>query len=513
MNAPAQSAAPVWPRVLLPGAILLVAFGLWWRAPANFIAEDSYFYLVTARRMALDHMQSFSGIYGNDGVHPLHLYLLAAWSVLVSLFRQDWLWNASYGTPYAFLVVAAGLWNLARLEGRLGFRSGTLTLPPLVFVSVLGVLYSEAHVLFWALTFFLGVVAEGDWLVTRRRAVRTGVAAALLTLARLDMCFMAVAFLGWVFFTSGRLRARVGWMVGGFAALLGPYVITNELFFGGAVPVSGWLKSSFPWPHAPTGLVFLRSSPLASHLDGYNICFGLAPILLSTLLAPRVLGKRRTGASEAERRVGAILLAGAWMHLLYTTTFSSWSTWYWYYVLAVLCGTFFVAATLRDLRWAGAGALVVRLGAVAFAAFILRARGSGAVLGPVAADAGSADLVHSTVLISEAPGTFAFRSHGHVMAADMLTGDRRTYEAMRASGNGVQWLLDAASRAGTPVDYILWVGGDFLKWDPARSELIYYDPKVARSSEVIGRLHVGPPDYADPQKSIALWKMPRPAGR
>ncbi len=150
----------------------------------------------------------------------------------------------------------------------------------------------------------------------------------------------------------------------------------------------------------------------------------------------------------------------------------------------------------------------VRAGAVVFAAVILRARETGERHGPVAANvATDADLVHSTVLISEAPGTFGFRSRGHVLAADMLTGDRRTYEALRASGNALQWLLDAAARAGSPVEYILLVGGDFLQWDRARSELVYFDPKVPRSSEVIGRMRVGPPDYESPDKTVVMWKV------
>ena len=52
----------------------------WWLYPNSYIGDDPLFYLVVARNMVFSGIQSFSGIFPTNGVHPLWQYLLAGFT-------------------------------------------------------------------------------------------------------------------------------------------------------------------------------------------------------------------------------------------------------------------------------------------------------------------------------------------------------------------------------------------------------------------------------------------------
>lgn len=479
-------------------ALIAIACAAWLYAPARFIAEDSYFYLVTARRFALEGQPSFSGVFITNGVHPLHFWLLSLYSLLVARLDPAWLWNPACALPYAALCVGVGLWGFARAEATLGLRRGVWVVPPLVFVTAMGVLYSEAHVSYAALGLWLRFAALDACGARVRRAFAGGVLLGCVLLARLDSVFFGVAVAA--FWT---VRERRAWaLVAGLLLVVVPYVISNELIFGGATPISGFLKSTFPRPLL-RGIV-PGESPLMLTVAGYSLLFGWLPVTFSLWVAAR--GRLRR--SRELQRVGWPLLVGSCGHLLYNALFATWNAWYWYFVLPVVCGAFFLAVELTARpRWTAN--LVLGASLAFYAVIWLRARQPAEQTSELQRTAARFGLEHSTLLVSELPGGLAYASHARVIAADLLTGNQGLYRALKASDNALTYLLDAAASAGRPVEYILWMGGDFLVWDRAQQELVYLDPKRTFVDHPIGRMHVGPPLYSNADSSLVLWKLHR----
>jgi hypothetical protein len=105
------------------------------------------------------------------------------------------------------------------------------------------------------------------------------------------------------------------------------------------------------------------------------------------------------------------------------------------------------------------------------------------------------------------PGGVAFHTHNRVIAADFLTGNRRTYARMRSSGNALDTLFKIAEDAGHPVDYFVYVGGDFITWNREAGDVAYIDPKMGGSRAVIGHMHLGKPWMTHVGGKFAIWKL------
>lgn len=482
-------------------ACMLLVAGFWFWNAAAFVAEDSFFYAVAARRLALEGFQSFSGVFPTNGVHPLHFYLIAAWSAVIGAFSPALLWNPAHYVPLAVGLTAVGVVATLRTERLLGLASGLLTLPPLVFVGCFGVLYSEAHVLFAALAVWLMLAARGDWLGDGRRAVLTGLVHAAVFLARLDTVFLVAASAAWI---AWRERAR--WRNGIIAAVafllpVAPYLAANVHFFGGLLPVSGWLKSTFPVPTVDP--LLLSGSPLRWSIGKYNLVFGVMPVFVGFLLLLSGTIPRRA------RAIGVPLLAGAAGHMAYTSLFATWCAWYWYYVLPLVAGSFLVAAALGSMRrgaFLSAGALIA-FPLVAVSLLVIGKSVDRRM--PVTFRMHAAVERHvppgSTILVSELPGYLAFRTTHRVIAADLLTGNRILYEDLVSAPNALERLFEKARERGFPIDYVVWLGGDFLKRVPDSSQVRFMDPKVISAYRVIGEMILAAPVHDE--GDVAIWRI------
>ncbi len=103
---PSRTRMIPWPGV---ACVSLCALGLlpWIMAPQTFISDDSYFYLVIARNLALSGEQTFSGVFFTNGVHPLWTYILAVWSYGVS-----WIDPVLLHGPFVFLPLSIAFFIL-----------------------------------------------------------------------------------------------------------------------------------------------------------------------------------------------------------------------------------------------------------------------------------------------------------------------------------------------------------------------------------------------------------------
>ena len=84
---------------------LAVAALMWLVWCEVFITDDSYFYLVIARNIALHGEHSFSRVIPTNGFHPLWGYVLSAFDYIVALANPAFLDRLVTYVPLAFAVL------------------------------------------------------------------------------------------------------------------------------------------------------------------------------------------------------------------------------------------------------------------------------------------------------------------------------------------------------------------------------------------------------------------------
>lgn len=457
-----------------------------------------------ARNLALHGLQSFWSTEPTNGVHPLWLYLLAAFDWLVARVSVEALWRPGFAVPLSVALLAIGAFSLSRVAERAKLSVAVLVFAPVAYLAFFGVLYSEVHAAFAALGVLLWLVCRDDE-DGGTRPVATGLAAAALVLARLDSVFFIGAFTLW-YAARHRSQRIVLPMVAALAVPVLVYTASNIVWFGGAVPVSGYLKSTFPVP------VFLGMShypgSLRLMLGGYSLPFGWLPVIIGTLVV--ITHRRRLTGRDS---LLVPLTVGAAGHAVYTGFFTvGFTFWYWYYQLPIVVGAWSLALLMRNWHTPRVE-VVMRWGVVGFTAVALtwwrapaptetRFRGL-ATLRVVR----SLGIDHATLLVSEWPGTVAFFTHNQVIAADMLTSNRQLVDRIVHAPNGAQALLEQARRRGTPVDYVVYNGGLFLQPDPSYHTLAYTDPRMSRNRtrRPVGLLTVGQPCFTSDDAFV--WEV------
>lgn len=485
-------------------SFLLIVGVFWLRNPLVFISEDCYFYAVVARNLALRGVQSFWGTQLTNGVHPLWLYVLASWEWCVALVDRELLYRAAFGVPLVLVIMGVGAASWIRAADRARLPAASVYIP-LLFLSLFGLLYSEAHTAFLAhALLFLAVSREER--EERPQPILVGLALAAVALARLDNVFYVGAFGAWYAVRRADRRATV--LAAATCALpVLLYLASNQVFFGGLVPISGALKSTFPVPHvgglspSPGGMVLMWS--------GYSVPFGWLPIGVGLLTAV-VMRRRLTGLQTLLYP----LLAGSIGHALYIALFTAGFTfWYWYYLLPVVLLGWSLGCLMAPgvgpridaaLQWSAVGVLAVALAATRMQA-PTEERLTGLKTLRVVRNLG---LDGATLLVAEWPGTVAFHTHNQVIAADMLTSNRRFVNRLLAAPDAGPELLAAAREQGSPVDFVVYNGGLFLIPDLGSESVELRSPRMVDTltARPIGRLVLGPP-YAAVDR-VVVWRTP-----
>lgn len=488
--------------------------GMWFLRTEAFISDDSYFYLVISRNLALEGHQTFSGIMPTNGAHPLWLYLLTAYSWLVSaLFGPDTLNNPEFALPLSVALLLGGCVAWWKIGDILRIHQPILVLIPLAFITFFGVLYSEIHLLFFTLSLLvMSVIGRNS--VGRLRYALIGTMSALVVLSRLDTIFL-IGALGVLLFIWDRDFRSLAMMSLTFLAITIPYLASNYLIFGHLTPVSGYVKSTFPE-------VFIRGFQtqggiLALSFEGYSIFFGIIPTAFALALWPTYLDRRT-------KLVIAAILGGAILQFVQIALFTRSSTsWYWYYLMPITVGAMAATSLLslanrRFLRLTTPSCIFVLssilLSAVAIIAVAtMTIRWNSPPVEPKYAKSleFASGRDDSTYLVSDGPGYLAyFRPSSRIVAADMLTGNVSVIEDMQDSGNAVHYLFDRASELDKPIGYIIFMGGRWLTPSPNLECVIYNDPLHYPYPSQIGQVHLGPPIETDLDNGFIVWDASNP---
>ncbi len=217
-------------------------------------SDDGFYYIKIARNLVAGYGFSFDQFSQTNGVHPLWLLMLIPLAAIGQSLSTEAFFRCVL--IYQCLIVLAAL---TLINGACWRR---WALPTLALTNALIVLIARPYLingmespvillvgslmLFWlARRPSLAALSGRDWLVL-------GVWMGLLVLARLDTIFiflvMAVAYLMFAReLPTGIRLQRVALFAIGLCLLLAPYLLFNKLYFGDFMPISGKLKSTFPY--------------------------------------------------------------------------------------------------------------------------------------------------------------------------------------------------------------------------------------------------------------------------
>ncbi len=347
-----------------------------------------------------------------------------------------------------------------------------------------------------------------------------GLAAGAVFLSRLDTIMFVGLYSLWFLFVKRCARDALIFAAA-LLAFVAPYLVSNMVWFGGLMPVSGWMKSSFPHIVAKG----FGNAGLAKSLWGCNIAFSLMP---TALAAPALVWARRTSAES--RHFAVALWGGCALQLGYLALFTrSHTEWYWYSVLPMMLGGLTTSIVLREIseRWllgrpsapmlAVASRVGLALLAVAWIATTVRMRWHHEPL-PLKFRAELDYMAEhrvegASVLVGDFPGYLAFLSTNNcIVAADLLTGSRPFYEAMRGHSNALEFMRDYCRQQGLPLRMIVFLRADrWLVPDEDLRAVTYNDPRTYPRLTPIGRLSFpnGPAKtlWVDGELMLAIWDL------
>jgi hypothetical protein len=332
----------------------------------GYVAADTFYYLVVARHIG-EGVVAFDGGHVSNGFHPLWQTLVSI-PYLLGLFRQPAVTELAFTLVLSLLCVAAAVLVLGlalrRDDGSVNplfaalpvgayaliVSPAWLTLSPQMLRDqnpgegsepLFGTLWSYVNGMETPLVLLAFALLFWAWRadLPRRRPGVFGLCLAFLTLARLDQFFVAGAIYIVIAWRERWWRStaslRSGWMLTcGFALPLLVYFVINSFFFGSIVPVSGQLKSTFPWPtiqNARTAFHVISSffgAPRPPIFDFWRV-FQLAVPGMAALLAPFLL--RRDRAFLLATSLGVLMLAS--YNFLFVQTYGQG---HWYMPLGTL---------------------------------------------------------------------------------------------------------------------------------------------------------------------------------
>ncbi|UCC15484.1 MAG: hypothetical protein JSW21_06055 [Gammaproteobacteria bacterium] len=290
--------------------------------PAEFMQDDSYFYLQVAHNIVAGLGSTFHGITPTNGYHPLWMGLVTATSFMAGGDKTASLYFVFALQGVLFIASALVFRRLAILMGLRYWLIGIAIMAAyLLGTAIYG---SEAHVNALTLLASLALLWRALGSPRARPWFLTGLVAGLAVLARLDNVFVMsmTLMLGLVYSTRENLRTvavPLLALVAGGAAVVLPYVLANLVSTGHMVPISGAIKSTFP--NAQIDLGRLGSmGKLATPFGFVSLLIGLG------------LDKDRR-----RRVLWQGLGSGVILHAAYVVCFTDHYTfWAWYYVSAVL---------------------------------------------------------------------------------------------------------------------------------------------------------------------------------
>ena len=332
-------------------------------------SDDAYYYVLVARNFVDLGMFSADGLAATNGFHPLWAWLLAglysATGTAVPLASQIFHIVAleQFVRALALALALMGVWSWRGRPESFGFAIASLLLvfPPfhifeMGMESTVAALCAMAALLAW--------LHGSAW--------GLGVALALLFFARLDSIVFVAPFLVAGFAASKRASAPVLRAAALPLAAFAAYAIANWISTDHVAPISGALKSSFPFPE-PRFIQFREWIEILEQWGWQPVVDNPNLLVLAGLALIGCAGLLRRPRETEDRTLLLACCAIACVQIANLLLFQKWtkSIESWYYALPYLFAGFAAGMALRGWIVRTRAEIVALGGAVAAAATCL----------------------------------------------------------------------------------------------------------------------------------------------
>ncbi|MEO8398859.1 MAG: hypothetical protein ABI550_03480 [Ignavibacteriaceae bacterium] len=294
--------------------------------------DDASYYLKIAQNFSKGSGFSFDGINQTNGFQPLWQYILIPFAYFK--IKPELMLRIAFILQVILLSASAIIF--CRAQSKI-FKAGAI-LPGgiifLMFVFFNGVngMETALMIFFVSLLYFYcikkNMLEENNF----KDEFITGMILGLVILSRLDMIFLASAIgifsmVNILLNKEGRQRSliKISLIVSGTAIIVSPYLTYNYLKFGNIIPISGYLKTTFPLYSEPEKLRYIfsyRESIFAFSAFIYFIWF------LFTLKKVR----KQSSNIKAFTYYMAIFALFVMIYFLYTILFLNWVIFSWYFI-------------------------------------------------------------------------------------------------------------------------------------------------------------------------------------
>jgi hypothetical protein len=391
----------------------------------NYFPDDAYFYLEIAKNIAGGNGITFGRVFDTNGFHPLWLCILVPTSYLFS-GKATFLFTVFLA--YTFLSIVAVLLLLDKMKSIINHYAALSIIPLSGILFCTGIVGTEAAIsaLTIVSSFYL-VCLDNRRKYSHKRIVIIGVSVGLMMLARLDTVFIGGLVCLYLLYTSGIKKGLLAFLVSSLLVLT--YIIFNIYNFGHLTPISGAVKSSFPYvgPH-------IGNTSFVHEIFTVGALFS-APFVLLGAKNKRIKG------------IVLVLVGGSFLQFAYHFLFSTSSSWYWYSVQSsialgvcipfVACSVSSVLEDITDLFnpkkiTLSIVSIFIILSAVYINSKNSEERASEMIESIKVIENKVSDS--SVVLAGDLPGMLGYYSDFKVVAVDGLTNNYEYFRHLRESG-------------------------------------------------------------------------------
>ncbi len=294
--------------------------------------DDASYYLKIAENYAAGKGFTFDGMHQTNGFQPLWQYLMIPVSYLP--YSPESMIRVVFLIQIILLCIASVVFYYAQTR----FFSAKYILPGsllfIIFVFFKAVNGMETALLIFLMSVFYLYCTRLDLLTSSNKMHHffAGIILGIIVLCRLDMIFLALTF--GVFMVCRILIRKDGRrenisslivMTTGCAVIVFPNLLYNYLAFGNIIPISGYLKSSFPR---------ITMSDKFFFMFGYRELLFVLFALTYTLwfvFRIKVLRSADTRLSFYSFYMG-IFSVYVLMYFSYTVLFMNWVIFSWYFI-------------------------------------------------------------------------------------------------------------------------------------------------------------------------------------
>lgn len=467
--------------------LFVISLFSWFFAIDKVLADDSYFYLVVARNIVQHGSHTFSGFINTNGFHPFWGYLLTGYSAAVNAVNPEFLQSVYYALPLQIFLLAVTVtffWKFAKI---INLHPLLLVVIPLFYITQFYNLYSELPLVMTmtAITCWYYAKIQAEKRRNTSTMIRFGVLCAGLMLSRLDLFFLVAPFLALDFYYH---RDRYTFVAGLAASVcMMPYLIINKIIFGGFVPVSGTMKSTFPNIGFREGIDRHWADRT---IFGCNFFFGIFPTLVGGCVLLR-LKQPRVRFYLAAFWTAAVL-ALAYLALFTATGSFTYRPWYYGSQIALISIAFAAVLPVIFPRRLKLVFLFLTGAFVSLAIIFAYLPDRPALVVSKCYTKALQDCPpDSTILVSDFPGVLAFTyPDKHIITADMLMANMKLYNRMMQSDNTLEFLIQYCKAQNHPLDFFFCMSSGPLQYIAVDKTVRYHDPKIMYRRNEKGRISV-----------------------